>query len=427
MPSTSLPSVERSWRTAPRASQAYERGHRPCREVAGRLFSDGLFARRSSSRSTACGRGWSAIVTGADLPVIRRFGRQDLALGGRAPRRPSAWSRPHPRSGTSPRPPGSQPFPLVRVIKVRRAAPREAPPCSRARRSDAGRGGPGRCLTRKGPEVTVRSTSPSLGGLCWASWRQSETGEERWYAEPRSRWSTRPGDGSDAQGEIPGNAWRCKQSREEVDAESEDGAMTLFKRHMGRRVAAVGVAVALLVLGLATPAYAAAPTITSVTPSIRLRVRGHDHRNELPDRGQRWTDDDVTFGGTTGTGEPSIQTPRSRSRSDPVGDWHSDELSSRHNAAGQLRTVHVLDHRGRPPVRASRPSRPRAASWAPRSRSAERFTTAPTEVRFNTSSLVTPTTQARPGHGGRSGGGDHRSDPRVHGCGAAHQRARTSP
>jgi hypothetical protein len=43
--------------------------------------------------------------------------------------------------------------------------------------------------------------------------------------------------------------------------------MTLFKRHMGRRVAAVGVAVALLVLGLETPAFAAAPTITSFTPT----------------------------------------------------------------------------------------------------------------------------------------------------------------
>ena len=43
--------------------------------------------------------------------------------------------------------------------------------------------------------------------------------------------------------------------------------MTLFKRHMGRRVAAVGVATALLVLGLAAPAYAAVPTITAVTPS----------------------------------------------------------------------------------------------------------------------------------------------------------------
>ena len=42
--------------------------------------------------------------------------------------------------------------------------------------------------------------------------------------------------------------------------------MTLFKRHMGRRVAAVGVAAALLVLGLEAPAFAAAPTITSFLP-----------------------------------------------------------------------------------------------------------------------------------------------------------------
>jgi hypothetical protein len=43
--------------------------------------------------------------------------------------------------------------------------------------------------------------------------------------------------------------------------------MTLFKRHMGRRAAAVGVAVAMLVLGLATPAYAAVPTITAILPT----------------------------------------------------------------------------------------------------------------------------------------------------------------
>ena len=63
--------------------------------------------------------------------------------------------------------------------------------------------------------------------------------------------------------------------------------MTLFKRHMGRRVAAVGVAVALLVLGLAAPAYAAAPTITSVTPTAppsgaRSRITG----TNFTDRGQ---------------------------------------------------------------------------------------------------------------------------------------------
>jgi IPT/TIG domain len=43
--------------------------------------------------------------------------------------------------------------------------------------------------------------------------------------------------------------------------------MTLSKRHMGRRVAAVGVAAALLVLGLEAPAFATAPTITSISPT----------------------------------------------------------------------------------------------------------------------------------------------------------------
>jgi hypothetical protein len=43
--------------------------------------------------------------------------------------------------------------------------------------------------------------------------------------------------------------------------------MTVLKRHIGRQVAAIGAGVALLVLGLATPAYAAIPTVTSVTPS----------------------------------------------------------------------------------------------------------------------------------------------------------------
>jgi hypothetical protein len=43
--------------------------------------------------------------------------------------------------------------------------------------------------------------------------------------------------------------------------------MKLFKRHMGRRAAGVGVAVALLVLGVEAPAYAAVPTITSMLPA----------------------------------------------------------------------------------------------------------------------------------------------------------------
>jgi hypothetical protein len=42
--------------------------------------------------------------------------------------------------------------------------------------------------------------------------------------------------------------------------------MSLGKRHIGRRVAGVGVAVALMVLGLEAPAFAAEPTVTGFTP-----------------------------------------------------------------------------------------------------------------------------------------------------------------
>jgi IPT/TIG domain len=51
-----------------------------------------------------------------------------------------------------------------------------------------------------------------------------------------------------------------------VDAEREDDAMSLGKRHVGRRVAGVGVGVALMVLGLEAPAMAA-PAVTSFTPT----------------------------------------------------------------------------------------------------------------------------------------------------------------
>jgi len=43
--------------------------------------------------------------------------------------------------------------------------------------------------------------------------------------------------------------------------------MSLGKRHIGRRVAGVGVAVALMVLGLEGTAFAAAPVVTSFTPT----------------------------------------------------------------------------------------------------------------------------------------------------------------
>jgi hypothetical protein len=43
--------------------------------------------------------------------------------------------------------------------------------------------------------------------------------------------------------------------------------MSLFKRHIGRRVTLVGVAVALLVLGLEAPAFAVPPTVDSFSPA----------------------------------------------------------------------------------------------------------------------------------------------------------------
>jgi hypothetical protein len=57
-------------------------------------------------------------------------------------------------------------------------------------------------------------------------------------------------------------------SKEHVDAESEDEAMSLRKRNTGLRAVGVSVGVALIVLGLnAAPAFAAAPTVASFTPN----------------------------------------------------------------------------------------------------------------------------------------------------------------
>ena len=173
--------------------------------------------------------------------------------------------------------------------------------------------------------------------------------------------------------------------------------MTLFKRHMGRRVAAVGVAVALLVLGLATPAYAVVPGVTSVTPTTASDwVRGHDHRNELPNG--TWRTCNVSS-------SEAIQGRAMSHRFGHPAGGHDSERSARRprtpSSSRQRRSV--TPHRSRtrrgwtPPVRASRPSRPRAASWAPRSRSAERSIRPPTGVRFNTSSLVTPTNPSATG------------------------------
>ena len=79
--------------------------------------------------------------------------------------------------------------------------------------------------------------------------------------------------------------------------------MTLFKRHVGRRMAAMGVATALLVLGLAAPAYAGVPTVTAVTPAnaalgCEVTVTGTNFQT-VANGGPA---NDVRFGGTSGTG-----------------------------------------------------------------------------------------------------------------------------
>jgi hypothetical protein len=50
-------------------------------------------------------------------------------------------------------------------------------------------------------------------------------------------------------------------------AEREDQAITSAKRHLGRSVAGVGVAVASVLIGLEAPAFAVSPTISSFSPT----------------------------------------------------------------------------------------------------------------------------------------------------------------
>ena len=80
--------------------------------------------------------------------------------------------------------------------------------------------------------------------------------------------------------------------------------MSLKKRHIGRRVAGVGVGVALLVLGLEAPAMAAAPTITTIAPTsgpedcvVAITGTGFDQPGAL-------AVDTVNFTGGAGINDP---------------------------------------------------------------------------------------------------------------------------
>ena len=184
-PSTFL-AVSRTVDRRARASSITGPTERRCigrvREVPVRLFSDGPFARRSSEQVDGSADGWSAIVTGSGPSGgFAGSGDRTSRLGGRgSPGGRAHGLRPSPSVGGTSlhRLQASQPFPLVRVIKVRRAAPREAPPCSR-------RGGGIWAWWARKVFDSQRAGGyspldfPLFGGLCWASWRRSETGEER--------------------------------------------------------------------------------------------------------------------------------------------------------------------------------------------------------------------------------------------------------
>jgi hypothetical protein len=168
--------------------------------------------------------------------------------------------------------------------------------------------------------------------------------------------------------------------------------MTLFQRHMGRRVAAVGGVVALLVVGLAAPAYAAVPTITSVTPGTaspgcEVTIVGSNFQT-VANGGPV---DNVTFGGDNGTGETidsdtqlevTIPAGAGASQSNPVVAHNTDGNSSSFPySTGASATC--------PGVPTFSPASGFVGSTVTISGA---FVTAPTGVRFNTSSLVTPTT-----------------------------------
>ena len=188
-----------------------------------------------ASRSMACGlRLVCDRDRGADLPVdppvwADRTSLLEVVSGGRA-----RGLVPHPRSGallsTASRPRNLSLS--CALSRSGRATPRELLR-AHGEEEGSGRGGPRKVFDSQRAGGYSPLDFPLFGGLCWASWRQSETGGGAVHAEPRSRWSTRPGDGSDTQGEIPGNAWRCNQSREGCRSESEDGAMNLLQTAHG--------------------------------------------------------------------------------------------------------------------------------------------------------------------------------------------------
>jgi len=167
--------------------------------------------------------------------------------------------------------------------------------------------------------------------------------------------------------------------------------MTLFKQHMGRRVAAVGVAVALLVLGLASPAYAVIPTVTAVTPSnaavgCEVTVTGTNFQivaNGGPAN-------DVEFGGT-GVAPVFIDSDTQLEATTAGAGVGSNDVVVTNTTGDNLVPFPYSTTAAAtcPGVPTFSPATGLVGSTVTISGA---FATAPTAVRFHTSSLVTPTT-----------------------------------
>ena len=58
---------------------------------------------------------------------------------------------------------------------------------------------------------------PPSAGLCWASWRRRQTGEEPVCGASFELGARNLATDQDAQSEVPGNAWTCNQSWADID------------------------------------------------------------------------------------------------------------------------------------------------------------------------------------------------------------------